>query len=127
MSGPSTKPGRAGRDGHPPMPRNSRIPFYQERKADVTDESQDFLEAQLNPPGRKVHLELPVLDGHDAIRFVGLLSQIINAVWATYYLEIDEILREGDPIRRRFLLKGSDLVGASDFPMLPTDDDDLPF
>lgn len=69
----------------------------------MADKTQDLIEAQLNPRGTKVHIELPVLDGFDALRFVGLLSRIIDAVWTTYYMEMNEILREGDPGRCRFL------------------------
>lgn len=93
----------------------------------MTRKKEDLIEAQVDSKYRKVQVELPVLDGYDAIRFVGLLSHIIDAVWATHFMEMNEILRERDPMRLRYLPRDPCLESPDDFPPLPLDDDDLPF
>lgn len=92
----------------------------------MTDKMQEELfEAQLNPRNVKVKIELPVLDGYDALRFVGLLTRITDAVWTTYFMEMNEIIRDGNPDFCRFLPRTPKLDDDEDFSDFNIDD--LPF
>ena len=49
-----------------------------------------------------VRVEFPLLDDYDALRFVGLLKQIYDAIWQVHGDGMHQLLKEGDRLRTRF-------------------------